>query len=530
MYLIMKNFFFPFFALLLLCSCSKATQDGDFADSESSDSLPGHEMIVLGRQLDDPYSVENMTKALEALYPTKADRINVDPTHLYVRFLPSNEKEYDALLERGLDLLDHPLDYEIVREGDYYHDPSVEEGKITWQYAVVSPCFDFGTGVRYEILDRCHIPVTMPDMKSDENGIDWEAVERKAYEISGNASRLQPVTKAGGNSPKGRITIVDEELSAQEVGVKGVMVSCNSFVKFGKAYTDEEGRYQMSTHFSSKPRYRLCFKNKKGFCIGFNLLLVPASVSSLGKGETTGLDCKVTKKSDRMLFTRCVVNNSAYDYYEQCLGDKKSIPTPPANLRIWLFQALSSSSAVMLQQGACIDSSVLAEYLGQYLTLVKMFLPDVTLGIKSAHSYRDIYATTVHELSHASHYMAVGNDYWDAYATFVLSSFVTSGFVTYGVGTEKNHGYCEVGEMWAYYMQSSMVNERYQGETKRFYGMNYWFHPQILLNLEERGLDRYKIFAALGPDVVDKEMLRKKLLSLYPEFKSAITQAFARYF
>ena len=75
-----------------------------------------------------------------------------------------------------------------------------------------------------------------------------------------------------------------------------------------------------------------------------------------------------------------------------------------------------------------------------------------------------------------------------------------------------------------------MVNERYQGETKRFYGMNYWFHPQILLNLEERGLDRYKIFAALGPDVVDKEMLRKKLLSLYPEFKSAITQAFARYF
>ena len=36
------------------------------------------------------------------------------------------------LQRQGFELLDHPMDYEIVREGDWYHDPGVPEGEITW--------------------------------------------------------------------------------------------------------------------------------------------------------------------------------------------------------------------------------------------------------------------------------------------------------------------------------------------------------------------------------------------------------------
>ena len=75
--------------------------------------------------------------------------------------------------------------------------------------------------------------------------------------------------------------------------MRGVRVACNTFVKTAYAYTDDEGCYQMSEVFPSKPRYRLIYKNSAGFAIGFNLLLVPASVSSLGRGETTGLDLVV---------------------------------------------------------------------------------------------------------------------------------------------------------------------------------------------------------------------------------------------
>ena len=115
-------------------------------------------MIVLGGQLEDPYSVENMNLAFAAIHPTKAGRVVLEATHHYVRFLPLDGAQYETLERAGLQLVDHPLDYEIVREGDYYHDPEVPEGQITWQYTVVPKDFVFPQGIRHEVLDDCYIP------------------------------------------------------------------------------------------------------------------------------------------------------------------------------------------------------------------------------------------------------------------------------------------------------------------------------------------------------------------------------------
>ena len=109
----------------------------------------------------------------------------------------------------------------------------------------------------------------------------------------------------------------------------------------------------------------------------------------------------------------------------------------------------------MLQQGAMINSSKIAEYLGPYTFILKLFLPDITLGLSECRTYADIYATTVHELSHASHYMVVGNGYWDKYIDYIITSFISSNMVMYGTGSEENHGYCEVGEMWGFTLRVS---------------------------------------------------------------------------
>ena len=127
-----------------------------------------------------------MEEALASVDPTKAGRIALDPTDLYVRFLPKDEAQYDALLALGLVLVDHPVDYRIVREGDWYHDPSVAEDDITWQYAVVPAGFVFPEDVRYELLDECFIADHAPSTKAD--GIDWAEVEREA--LSPTESRL----------------------------------------------------------------------------------------------------------------------------------------------------------------------------------------------------------------------------------------------------------------------------------------------------------------------------------------------------
>ncbi len=491
------------------------------APEERLSAEPG--MIVLGERLEDPYTVENMNKAFASLYPTKADRVVLPATHLYVRFLPANEAQYATLERLGVELVDHPVDYEILREGDWYHDPEIAPGSITWQYAVVDADFHFPKGICHEVIDRCHIPAPGPSTKAD--GIDWAEVERESFRLTGNAALTKGEESSG--TPSGRITIVDAALGGEPEGVRGVRVACNCFVKFARAYTDEQGRYQMETSFASQPRYRLVFKNATGFAIGFNLILTPASYTGLGKGAASGIDLEVTPDSEKRLFPRCVVNNAGYDYWKNCEKGMPAIKTPPGNLRVWIFQGLDSGSTVMMQQGVLVDRSKLAEWLGEFSVLLKVFLPDITLGLKNRDSYGDIYSSAVHEFAHASHFMLAGRDYWESYVRFILNSFVTSGFVAYGVGTEEDHGYCEVGEMWAYYRESVLFRERYGGEAA--FGVNHWFHPQIFLQLDDRGLNAWRIFQVLGADVTDRTVLQKKLTSFYPEYKSAINQAFMRY-
>ncbi len=520
--------------LSLAVSCAPRGLDLPSRPGSRPDALIGHGCIVLGERLDDPYSVDNMTKALASLYPTKADRIVVPTTDWYVRFLPADEEQYTRLERMGLLLLDHPMDYEILQEGDWYHDPAVPEDRITWQYAVVKPDFDFPQDIPYELLDKCYIPVEESGTKAD--ALDWAAVERESFRLTGNpvlpadagASRSVQTKAKDSATPSGCITIVDEALGGTPEGVRGVRVSCNSFVKTAYAYTDAEGRYTMTRSFSSKPRYRLVFKNKYGFTLGMNKILVPASVSTLGTGEAGGLDVNVGSDSDRRLFARCVVNNAGYDYFQACEAERPGIKPPPSNLRLWLFQHRQSSCTPMLQQGVLVDESRLGGWLGDFSFLLKMFLPDALVGLGGQDSYADIYSQTLQEFAHASHFASAGSDYWDRYIRYIVKSFVGSGFVAYGVGTEEDHGYCEVAEMWAYFIRHVLYRERY-GETPGTVGMNFWFHPQIFLQLEERGLSPVRIFQVLNAEVTDREILQKKLISYYPEYKSPINQAFARY-
>ncbi len=516
--------------MLAACSKEEGVQldvQGSFYDDENE---TGHEMIVLGDKLDNPYVTTTVRSAFEALYPTKSRDV-VSTTDLYVRFLPEDEDQFSQLMDLGLEMLDHPMDYEIVEEGDYYHDPDIEEESITWQYAVVDKDFEFPENITYEILDECFISDDADEETKAMEGVDWEAVEMEAYRISGNADLLdeESLTKGTKYYPTGRITIEDEDANGgQPFGLAGVKISCNSFVKFTHTYTDRDGYYTMTKKYSSKVRYRLVFKNTMGFKIGFNLILVPASVSSLGKHTPKGYDYTVTTSSNGKLFRRAVVNNAAYDYYTRCEEGDMNLPTPPSDLRIWIFKKLSASSAVMIHHDAVVSMSLFKKYLGIYALLIKFFAPDITIGAKNHTTYADLYDSTVHELAHASHFTQVGTSYWNDYVSYIVSSWLSSGGETYGDGSGDHAGNCEVGEMWAYYMESMMHKERYGGDVPN-YGNSWWFFPQIFRYLDERGITRSQIFAALQSDVTDREVLENELIELYPDEKLVIQQAFSRY-
>ena len=516
------------FMALVMVSCSKETATVEYGIDYEYGKTLSHERIVLGSRRENPYKTENITKALASLYPTKAGRIEVEPTDLYVRFLPADKDEYELLKSKGLELVDHPLDYDIAVEGDWYHDPEIQEEKVTWQYAVVPVGFDF-PDIEYEIIHECYINRDSDISKSD--GIDWDAVEREAYIITGNEDRYaEPLTKASSKQvPSGRITIVDEHANGgKPFGVSGVKVSCNSFVKFDSAYTDRDGYYTMSKKYSSRLRYRLVFQNQKGFAIGVNLILVPASVSTLGQAGPEGVNITITSDSDEKLFKRCVVNNSAYDYYSRCDVNDLGITLPPSDLRLWIFNGMNVSSAVMLHHGAVISMSMIEAFLSSFSSLISFLLPDITLGTSESRDYRSIYSLTCHELAHASHFAKVGTGYWNEYIWYIVDSYIRTGGLTYGDGASESAGYCEIGESWAYYLQSRMFKDRYGGTFPTF-GTSYWFKPQIFRFLGERGMTTEQMFAVLDKDVVDKAALKSALLAAYPLKRSIIEQVFSRY-
>lgn len=487
-----------------------------------------HDMIVLGRKLEDPYTVANVGEALKSVYPTKAGSVSLEPTDIYIRFLPESEAQYDRLLQTGLLFYDHPIDYEIIREGDYYHDPEVPSDHITWQYTVMPVNYSRPIGIKYEILDECYIPGGDQDTKAGE-GIDWDAVEAEAFRLTGNSEMLAPAVRGQESGrPSGRVTVVDARRDGAEEGVAGIKVSCNAFVKFSTAYTDADGYYQIGRQFSSKLRYRLVFQNEKGFGIGLDKILVPASTSALGKGSPQGMDVRIDSSSDRKLFSRVVVNNTAWHYYDDCAKETGKMTAPPSDTRFWLFQHINASSTMMLKHGVLVDNTKIGELLGDFKGVVKLFLPDITLGLSEADDYSDIYALTVHELAHASHFAQVGKEYWNHYMAHIASSWVASGGVMYGSGSEEWAGYCEIGEMWAYYMQNQLYGDRY-GDDSRVFGTTFWFYPQVFLYLDARGVGRSLISKALTPDVTSRELLLEKLQSLYPEYGALVNQAFERY-
>lgn len=515
---------------LMAMSCSKETMHhGRDVNYEYGRDLR-HDAIVLGERLDNPYKTENMVRALQSLYPSKADRIELKSTDLYVRFLPSGKEQYDALTGMGLHLQDHPMDYDIVVEGDWYHDPSLPEGGVTWQYTVVPADFVF-PDIPYEIIHGCYISENDPMSKSYEDDVDWAAVEKEAYVLTGNSSMLaDPLTKAGAKvCPSGRITIVDKHANGgKPFGVAGVQVVCNSFVKICTCYTDRDGYYAMSKEFSSDLRYRLVFKNEKGFAIGFNLVLLPASVSTLGRSTPDGVTMTVTEDSEEKLFKRCAVNNAAYEFYSRCAKGDMNIVSPPSDLRIWLFYGLHAGSAVMMHHGTVLSSDLISKYLGAYSDLIEVFLPDVTIGVEGRDSYRDVYSCTCHELAHASHFAKTGTAYWNRYIKYIMTSYVKTSGMTYGDGTGEDAGVCEVGEMWAYYMESKLYKERYGGSFPSF-GTSFWFYPQIFRYLDERGITCSDISSVLGPDVDSREKLKSALLAAYPGKRVVIEQVFGRY-
>lgn len=121
----MKHFYKKNYLLLL--SCQQDDMSPQMEDQNALNPTENVNMIKLGKKLDNPYSVENMRRALANLKESSASKgkssvneIDITTTHLYVKFKPKTEEEL-SILKRDSTLILHPypLDYEIEENGDF---------------------------------------------------------------------------------------------------------------------------------------------------------------------------------------------------------------------------------------------------------------------------------------------------------------------------------------------------------------------------------------------------------------------------
>jgi hypothetical protein len=182
-----------FATLLILSACKKdkfepKNQSDEIQIQADFNNMQSDGQIVLGERLDDPYALKNMKKAYENLKTSISNTPDVEITanHLYVRFLPKNDDEWWVLKsDTTILLFDFPLDYEIEETGTYYHDPSLPEDAITWQYCVLPIGYKL-PNIKYEIIYEVFIPEDDDLKSSSPLGQFLLDLEEESYRLTDN--------------------------------------------------------------------------------------------------------------------------------------------------------------------------------------------------------------------------------------------------------------------------------------------------------------------------------------------------------
>lgn len=384
------------FLLFVFFSCSKEndthqtqnfSEKSSEADSESDDE---DNFIVLGEQLPNPYTVSAMNAAYNELVAEGAiepGSLEIEETHQYVRFEPSNDEEFDVLAaDDELALYDHPLDYEIVEDGDVYHDPELSEEGYTYYYAVVPLDYELPDGIATTVLATIML---------DEDGEDdtYYQVEEKSFELLGIWSEEEFGEEEGEENgktmgskynPRGQIRFNDADLGTT-TGLHGVKIYVRRWFKTAYTLTNANGDFWVSKRYRGKVRYKIKWERSR-FTIRQGVWL---QAYTKGPKTKSAWNTIIYSTLDQRRKLYACIHVAAYQYY---YGDRHGMQRPPGET--WN----------KLKIGAYLNGSTNDHaYWRTFISWPRIRIKD------ASRTASQIYATTIHELTHAVHWSLPGN-------------------------------------------------------------------------------------------------------------------------
>ena len=469
--------------LFVLSSCKKdGIEPMDIENQENINCGKNEGQIILGKQLQDPYTLENMKKAYSNLKLSKSGTPDheIQPTHKYIRFLPKDETEWGILkTDTLLILYDFPLDYEIEDMGTYYHDPTLPEDAITWQYCVV-PIEYIVPNIYNELIYEVYIPGKEKNRTKNSSSFDqfFTDLEHESVKLTGNLpdTENQKSVKSSKWTPKGTIEVWDniigittnytqvfdhweyydcdededdgeggmhamggviedprckravyryvpDETQGSFIPLIGANVHARWFTHIETDITDADGYFQ-----TSKFRYSVNYAIKwdRGYYDIRNGMIWQAWDN--GPKKKGDWNVRISGGKSIMYAT---MHRAAYKhYYGNNLGIRRPI--------------LGDGGRAKL---CYIDKEGTGVFWGEWDDGI---LPDIKIWGKSTltHNYKNIdevFSTTVHELGHFSHWMYIG-----------VFNYAQTSKTVY--------------ESWADAVQWALTNDEYHTMGERFGG------------------------------------------------------------
>lgn len=259
-------------AIVFFTSCKKEESMIEKQDATNYAEQFNGEKIVLGKKLENPYTVENMKRAYAELKKEYAekdggdslDEINIYTTNLYVRFLPNNIDEYNILADdTTLEIFDFPLDYEIEEGGTYYHDPALPADQITWQYCAPKVECELPE-IESEVIEELYLPQEDTTLnRIEKNGKNIaDLLEMKALQITGNLTddEYKSYFEKSSWEPSGSIKVTDDFLGI--VPIVDVAIQIRRFFSYDVTSTDTKGNFKFYSNWSGPVNYMIKWEQR----------------------------------------------------------------------------------------------------------------------------------------------------------------------------------------------------------------------------------------------------------------------------
>ncbi|NLD26225.1 MAG: hypothetical protein GX661_02570 [Acholeplasmataceae bacterium] len=248
---------------LFLAGCQQASVN-PIGQTDNTSNSP--DQLVLGKKLENPYSVSSMIRARDSLVAqgvlsksavTDADLV---ATHYYIRFKPQNDTQLDELnKDSSLVLWDYPLDYEILEGGTVYRDPEIPANEPNYQYTAIE-VGQLLPSVEYEILEELILEPEPESLFLEKKSVSnyYSILEQEALRITDNLSKNgQCLEKRMGKwRPTGNIQVFDDILG-RNVPVVSVNVRTRNWFRWWDGYTDINGNFSCSKKYYGDLAYSL---------------------------------------------------------------------------------------------------------------------------------------------------------------------------------------------------------------------------------------------------------------------------------